>query len=231
MIKKMVKSKLRSESMIQNPYVVGASGRREWNDRYDNMRRSIQSWQRAFFCAIGISVIFALIVVKMANESHVQPFVVETNHGMPYAVKPMTSWNKEDPRLINFAINQFIVNARTVMNDSQAEQSLLNKAYAYSADNTLAFLREFYEQNNPFKLSEKYTVGVTIQNALPLSHETFQVTWDETKRSTQGDQVLEITRWVAHVTYRFGEINPHFMTDNPFGFYITNISWSKSQSV
>lgn len=215
---------------LQNPYVKGAEGKKEWNDRYMNMAKAIRNWQIAFFTAMVVVIIFALVVAKIATESRVQPFIVETNNGMPYAIKAMGSMSSQDQRLINFAINQFIVNARTVVNDTEAEKALLNKVYAFSANNTLGFLQDYFQKNNPFEMASQYNVVVNIVNSLPLSHNTWQITWDETKRSRNGDTVSSVTRWMANVTYKFGDVNPRFMTDNPFGFYVTQISWSQSQA-
>lgn len=218
---------MRSDS-LQNPYVRGAEGRKEWNDRYENMKKSTSTWQKAFFCSMAISLIFALIIVKMAGESRVQPFVVETNKGLPYAVKPLVAMSSHDAHLVNFALNQFIMNARTIINDAQAQKTLLNKVYAYSANNTMSFLHDYYQKNNPFDLSEHTTVTVNIINSLPLSKDTWQITWDETKQGANAS-ILGVTRWMANLTYKFGEVNQRFITDNPFGFYVINVSWSQSQ--
>lgn len=220
----------KKSGILQNPYVAGSEGRKEWNDRYMNMARAIRNWQMAFFTAMVVVILFAIVVARIATESRVQPFVVETNNGMPYAIKPMESISAQDQRLINFAVNQFIVNARTIVSDAEAEKALLNKVYAFSANNTLGFLHDYYQENNPFNLAAQYTVTVNIVNSLPISHDTWQITWDETRRSTNGDNVLGVTRWMANVTYKFGDVNPRFITDNPFGLYVTQISWSQSQS-
>jgi len=214
--------------MISNPYVKGAEGRQEWNDRYDNMRQSISYWRKAFFCAIAMSILFALIMAKMASQSRIEPFVVETNEGVPYAVKAMSSMSLHDERLINFAINQFIINARTILHDTAAEKTLLDKVYAYSANHTLGFLRDFYQKNDPYELSNHYTITVNIINSLPLSHDTWQITWDEIKRSTSDGNMISTTRWMANISYQFGDVNPNFISDNPFGFYITQLSWAQN---
>ncbi len=216
-------------SGIQNPYLLGSEGRKEWNDRYDNLSKSVKSWRMAFFAAILISIIFAIALAKIATESRVQPFVVETTNGMPYAIKHMDQWSLQDQRIINFALNQFIINARTIVNDDEAETALLNKVYAFSANNTINYLRDYFEKNNPLELGSKYTVTVKVVNTLPISHNTWQITWDETKRDASGGNIVGVTRWMANLTYRFGEVNQKFITDNPFGFYVTDLSISQNQ--
>ncbi len=217
------------KSIVNNPFLKGAEGRKEWNDRYMNMAKAIRNWQLAFFAAIAIAVLLTLAVVKIATASRVQPFVVETNQGMPYAIKALPSLSASDQRIINFAINQFIINAKTIVDDTEAEKALLDKVYAYSADNTIPFLHDYYQANNPFDLADQYTVSVTIVNSMPISSHTWQVTWDETKRSSSGT-IMEVSRWMANLTYKFGEVNTKFMNDNPFGLYITQVAWSLSQA-
>lgn len=216
-------------SEIENPHIKGSEGRKEWNDRYGSLKQSNQYWQRAFFCSLVINIIFALVIAKIATQSQIKPFIVETNRGMPYAISVLKNVSNTDPRIINFAANQYIINARSIIHDTTAEKNLLNKVYAYSADQTIPFLEDYYQKNDPFRLSAQYTVSVQIINSFPLSPHTWQVTWDETQRSTLDHQVLKVTRWVAQLTHQFGKINPNFLNDNPFGLYITHITWSQNE--
>jgi type IV secretion system protein VirB5 len=214
----------------ENPYVKGAEGRKEWNDRYMNMSKSIRNWQIAFFAAITMSLVFALFLAKLATQSKIQPYIVETNNGFPLAVKDAELTSVEDKRVINFSINQFIINTRTILNDTDAEKSLLDKVYAYSANNTINFLHEFYQKYNPFNLASKYTTSINIINSMSISKNTWQVMWEETQRSSNDGQVISTTRWIANLTFKFGEVNPKFTNYNPFGLYITDISWSQNQN-
>lgn len=216
-------------SDVENPYTKGSEGRKEWNDRYGNLQKSNRCWQRAFFGSMLINLIFALIIAKIATQSQIKPFIVETNRGMPYAMSALQEVSTSDPRIINFAVNQYIINARSISHDTMAEKSLLNKVYAFSADQAIPFLRDYYQKNDPFRLSAQYTVTVQIINSLPLSPHTWQVTWDETQHNSLDNRVLNVTRWVAQLTYQFGKINPDFINDNPFGVYITHITWSQNE--
>jgi type IV secretion system protein TrbF len=218
-----------NNNTIQNPYINGAEGRKEWNDRYMNLSKAIRNWQIAFLSTSIITILLTLTVAKLATQSKIQPYVVETNGGVPYTIKKVTSISVKDQILINYVVNQFIINAKTILNDSEAEKNLLDKVYAYSAENTLNFLQDFYAKNNPFRLATNCTLSVNIINAMPLSQNTWQVTWDETKRSPNNGTILEITRWMANITYKFGEVNTKFINENPFGIYITDVTWSQSR--
>lgn len=215
----------------QNPYVAGNEGQRQWNDRYLNMAQAIRHWQWAFFTAMAVIIVFSVVLARMAMASKVEPFVVETNHGMPYAIQPMPALSADNERLVNFAMDQFIINARTVLTDTDAQKTLLDKVYAYSADNTLGFLHDYYQTHNPFTAASSYRVTVNIVDALPISRHTWQITWDEVRRTTQGGNVISVTRWMADLTYTLGDVNPTFLDENPFGLYITEVSWSQSLRV
>src|SRR5438309_392415 len=104
-IKQFFKKKPRS----QNPYVKESEGQKVWNDRYFNMKDTIHHWQWAFLGSMIVLIIFAFVIAKMASESRVEPFVVETKDNAPYEVKPMQPLSIKDSRLIHFAVNQFIV--------------------------------------------------------------------------------------------------------------------------
>lgn len=218
-----------NKNIVQNPYVKGAEGRKEWNDRYMNMSKAIRNWQLAFCGLIVITIILSFTVVRVATQSKIKPYVVETNNGVPYAIKKVSDLSEKDQLLINYAINQFVSNAKTILGDATAEKSLLDKVYAYSAENTLNFLQEFYAKNNPFELASTQRVTVSIVNSMPLSKDTWQIIWDETKRSANGDKVLSVSRWMANIVYKFGDVNPKFINDNPFGIYITDVTWSQSR--
>jgi type IV secretion system protein TrbF len=217
------------KNIPQNPYLKDAQGRKEWNDRYMNMAKAIRNWQLAFLGLIIIAIILTFITAKIAMQSKIQPYIIETNEGMPYIVKKTTKISTKDQRLINYIVNQFIINARTILSDNEAEKKLLDKVYAYSAENTLGFLQEFYTKNNPFYLAANYTTDISIINAMPLSQNTWQIIWDETRRSANNGAVLEVLRFMANITYKFGEVNSKFVNENPFGIYITSVTWSQSR--
>lgn len=215
------------KNLLQNPYVLGAEGRKEWNDRYMNMAKSIRNWQLAFGSAMLIILVESLVIAKIASQSRVQPFVVETNQGMPVAIRPVEGVSPSDQKIINFAVNQFVVNAKTVMNDAQAQEQALDKVYAYSAENTIPFLSAYYAKNDPYQLAAQGTVSVEIINSMPISKNAWQVTWDETKRNPSG-QVIGVSRWMGQLTYKIGEVQEKYINNNPFGVYITNVTWSQS---
>jgi len=216
-----------TKTELQNPYVLGAEGRQEWNDRYMNMAKAVKNWQIACAVIAVIAVLQLVVIGKIASESKIQPYVVETSNGMPYAMKPVQGLSEKDQVLVNYVVNRFVINAKTVISDTAAEQAMMEELYAYSAGNSPAVLQDYYTKNNPFKTASDYAVSVNIINALPVSKNTWQITWEETKRQANGGAVVDTSKWEGQFTYQYGEVkNP---TKNPFGIYVTNFSWSQSR--
>ena len=211
----------------ENPYLN--AGRQEWNNCYDNLAKSRRYWQFAFAAAMSLAILLGFFIEKIAQRSSIQPFVIATNEGMPIVLQPAKAVAVTDIHLVNYAMNQFIINARSVINDPEAEKNVLTKVYAYSAKQTKLFLRDFYNAHDPFRIAEQFSISVQIINSLPISNHTWQLTWDETKFPRNGGPAIEKSRWMAQLHYELGAVNPQFITDNPFGIYITEINWSQSQ--
>lgn len=213
----------------ENPF-LGEAGRKEWNDRYGAMAKNIRGWQGAFGLAMLLVAILAIVNVKLSSQSHIQPFAVELNQGVPVAIQPMSSIDVTNPQIVAFFIEHFIENARTVVSDTEAEKNMLNGVYAFAADKTLPFLKEYYTANNPLERAQTQTVTVHVINILPLSTKTFQIIWEETARQSMNGEIIGKTRWIAHLTYqKTGKVNPLHAKENPFGLYITQLTWSQSQ--
>ncbi len=106
-----------------------------------------------------------------------------------------------------------------------AQKALLDKVYAYAANQTLPFLHDYYQTHHPFEMAQQKTIMISIVSSLPISPHLWQVMWDETAHSIDGN-TTHATRWVANVTYQLGEVNPHFINANPFGLYITQLAWT-----
>ena len=220
---------LKTSSVVTNPYVKGAEGQKAWDDRYGNLQQSNQQWRIACLAALLVALSLAGAVAYIATTAKVQPFIVETHEGMPYAITKMTSITMHDQRLMNFTINQFIVNARTVVHDHEAQTALLDKVYAYSANQTLSFLQEHYQKNNPFDIATHATITPQIISSMPLTKDTWQIMWDETEQNIADGNRIKTTRWVANVTVQLSDVNPHFINANPFGLYITQLTWTQAR--
>lgn len=210
-----------------NPYIYDAIGKKIWDDRYLNLSQEIKIWQKANFLLAIITLLLACAIIKYMAASSIKPYVVETTNGLPYAIKEVKGISLSDSRIANFAVNQFIKNVRTIVNDKNVQKALVKKVEAYSAGNIPQFLEKFYEERNPFDPKLGYNVDVKIINTTNIAKNIWQVIWEETKNGKDGE-TIETSRWTADITCKIGQINEKFLEENPFGIYIINLSWSKN---
>lgn len=222
-MKNPFKKLLSLKEPVTNPYVPQQAGRREWNDRYMNLSYAIRNWQLAFLSVAIALILSLLLIAKLISENRIVPFVVETNKGIPISIEKLDALKSRDPMLVNFALNEFIINTRSVVSDHAAQKRILEKAYAYSADDALNFLRDYFEKNNPFEGAGERGVSVSIVSSMPVSPNTWQIIWDETKKEADG--VASNHRYMANIEFKWGKVEPKFLMDNPFGIYVTHLSW------
>lgn len=223
-------SETESQVAEVNPYLLGEYGRREWNDRYQNLAKSIRNWQMVCAMLGSIAIILSVAVAVLAGKNKLQPYAVELNKGMPIAIQPMNPISSKDQLIIYYALTQFITDSRTRLNDTEALRSNLHKAYAFTTGKATDLLTDYYTKHDPFKEAGETTVKVKIINALPLGGHTWQVYWEETRSNASNGQLIGTTSWMANVSYIIGEAEPDKVNENPFGIYVPDFSWSQSST-
>lgn len=210
----------------QNPY-LNHSGKRIWNDRYLNLSQARKHWQYMTIF-LGTANIFLLILIfKLSTASSIRPFVVELSKGMPIGIASSKEGLPDNEKLTEYAINEFITNSRSIVGECEAQKHLLDKTYAFSANDTLNFLREYYTKHNPFEKAETVSVEVNVLNCLKIGKKMWQVTWDEIEKSKEGSSLVNESRFIGTLMIEQTEPNPKFLNINPFGIYVTKLSWTK----
>lgn len=215
-----------SNNPIANPYL---NARREWDERYGDLIKRAKNWQAVAMASVAVAGIASAGIAYIGSQSKIQPFVVVTDQlGSPVAVARPASMNKSkaDQRIIIAQLANWIVNARTISSDSQAQQVLLDKVYAMAGRTSADYLNGFFKQHSPFGSDE--TSHVEIVSVLPQSADTYQVTWIET-RGRQG-QIARKERWKALLTVAQSDElanKPGVALWNPFGLFVKEMSWTK----
>jgi type IV secretion system protein VirB5 len=95
------------------------------------------------------------------------------------------------------------------------------------------FLKPYYEENNPFLRASEVSRTIEPVSFLKQGHSYF-LEWDEETRDIRTKALKSTERWKAvvtihHDTNRTIE-NLKSEILNPFGLYITDLSWSKTSS-
>jgi type IV secretory pathway TrbF-like protein len=210
---------------LESPYVYA---RREWNERYGSYIARTRTWQYVALGSLALSAVLGLALVRVASQAKVQPFVVEVDKlGAAVAIRPADAAYTPDQRIIRFQLANFITNARSVTPDPVVQKRWLDSVYAVASTSSAAFLNDFYKKSDPFNVARTSMVAVDIQTALPLSKDTWQIQWTETKRGLNG-QTDSITRWQAVLNISiFTPTTPQQIVANPTGVVIDQINWTQ----
>ncbi len=113
----------------------------------------------------------------------------------------------------------------TVTADANAQQHLIDRAYAHTRSEAVAFLNRHFQRTNPFEAAARGTRRVEVTSILPVAQDTWQVQWTET--------TFRLSRSTAEAAWQAVlviEQEPPTTTDtllvNPLGLYVTEISWT-----
>jgi type IV secretion system protein VirB5 len=211
----------------ENPYI---SGRREWNERYGDYIASMKSWRAACFGALGVAALAVAGVAYIGAQNRVVPYIVEINKlGDPLGIYPAEVMQKADTRILKAQLGRFVVAWRTVSPDLSVVRRNINELYAMlsSTDPATITMNDWMKEHSPFERAQTETISVELNNLLPISGETWQVEWTETRRSRHGD-TLDVKRWRCSPTIAFKQPKDEAeIMRNPIGLYIKEISFSQ----
>ena len=213
-----------------NPYTVDGIANKETDDRYMNIAISKRNWQLMSFGLLIAVIVMAFQLGNVAVHSKIETRVALVNDGMVInTMRTDELTPTEKAKLVDVFLRRFIVDSRMVSNDEVFEKYALANVYGRVSDQALLYLNEYYQKNDPFMIAGKNTVSVEIVNTTQVSPNTWQIWWDETKRSEPEGTVVGVTRWYAQLSFKQTEPNPEHIKQNPFGIYVTQLTWSKSQ--
>jgi len=209
----------------ENPYL---DARREWTERYGNYIKRAQTWRAVAFLSLGAVCVLTVGLVTLAGQSKVRPFVVEVDKlGAAVAVAPADAAQLPDERIVRFQLAQYLTDARQITSDPVVQKRWLDAVYAISGPAATNFLNKFYKDHDPFEQARNGLVDVEIQSAIPLSKESWQVDWTETKRALTGE-MMDVTRWEAIVRVTtFVPSTEREIIRNPSGVVVTQIGWTQ----
>lgn len=206
--------------------------KQQWNAIYNNADKEKKRWQVIVIIQTLITVILAVGLIILSNKSKIIPYIVEVDSlGRAIYVNKANEFKITDEKIIKSFIYSYITNARSVVTDAVAMKANLTEIYKVSSVNIKQnFLNEYYRTNDPFKTAEKFSIQADPVSFLKQSETSYIVEWKETKfdltnkntGSTLWKAFIEITQTNPKLTSSL-ENNPM----NPFGIYITNLSWSK----
>ncbi len=217
------------KSKENNPY---QQVKQQWNEVFANALASKRNWQVMSFVQSGIILVLIFSLVNLATRSKLIPYIVEVdNLGRAVAYAPAEQIKVLDERVIRAYLFRFVEKSRSVITDAEAMRRNLTEAYKMvTPDVKQNVLNAHYQENNPLEIARTRSRQIIPLSCLKQSKSTFLIEWKEVDRD-MSSKVIGNKQWKALIT--IVRVPPDNETKmkldpmNPFGIFITSLSWSK----
>jgi len=210
---------------IENVYLAA---KEEWNERYGSYISQANIWKKVAFLSLLLAIIAVGGFIYSSSQNKFIPYIVQVNKlGAPISTHRAKATEIKDPKIIKYALAEFINNYRTIYNDKEVQIKMIKEAYNYIESNSPAYnmLSEYYVANPPFNRNNR--VIVRILSVLPLSEKSWQIDWEEKSFGKDGTAIE--TNYYKGVA-KFVILPPTKEKDilkNPIGLFITEFNFNK----
>jgi type IV secretion system protein VirB5 len=201
----------------------------EWDKRIGSAVIQAKNWRLCALVLCGIAFLLVIGLIYQSAKSTVTPYVVEvTKEGLVQAIGPAAQARfRPGGPVLEYFLAQWVQRVRSLPLDPVVAKNQWLEAYAYLRQSAATVLNEIAAKEQPLAKLGKETVSVQVRNVVPLSKDTWQVRWEETRYSREG-AVIETKTMTGSFTV---EIDPPKdeaqLLKNPLGLYIARFSWSK----
>lgn len=220
---------MKNERTQEKPSVY-LTGRVEWEDRHYNLIQAMHTWRRVAVGAITTAVIGVSGLVYVASQHKIVPFLVEFDqHSEPVRIIRAEAPNEPTTNQIRAAIRTWLIGVRWVSADPYAQKEMLEQSYMMTMPASAAYgaLHEYHSANNPYKISDRYTIEVAVNSVTKISGNTWRVEWTETKKSQSGGTESQ-EQWQAAVSTTISAPSTEEqIMKNPVGVFVGDFNWSK----
>lgn len=220
-------SKQHSGTIENNPYL---QSRALWLDIYGNAEDRYKQSRKLNFRLLVLVGLCILGIIYIGSQSKYIPYVVQVQNGQVIYTGAASSSNFDTmkPALAKFFIQDFVKSARSVSVDGYIEKNNQKKSYALTDGAATTELNTFFKERDPYSVVKKRTISVNVNYVNQLPNQAFQVGWTEISRDSQSGQMLYQKQFVGEFDFKWDvpSQSEFILQNNPFGFYVTNISWT-----
>lgn len=205
------------------------NAKQEWMERYGSYVSSAAHWRVVGVMALAVAGLALAGNLYQLRQNKITPYIVEVDKlGNAAAVKPLEAGGIIPRRLIQAEIVNTLTNWRTVTADVDLQKRLVGKLAAYVGGSAHGTIQEWYAANNPFERAKTELVSVDVSGLpLPVSSDSWRVSWRETTRNHQGG-TMDVTTWEATVSViTVPPKNEAQILTNPGGIIITSLNFGK----
>ena len=218
---------------LGNPY---ADARRAHVEQTANDVLSAVSMRRLAAILAATLCLSLLANVVLATTAKFVPVYVHDNaQGQVTYVGPVDGENGPSQSALRAQLADWIANAREISSDPMATRERQRRvaALVMNGSPAQAFLKAYYQQNDPFSLGFQRRVAVDVNFVAPIGASTseYEAEWTEDARGVDGRQLGPLRRFHARFTITLARPSDEAaIYANPLGLFITDLDWVEKVS-
>ena len=199
--------------------------KQHFDDWCGSERTQKTNWQRAFVAStlMNFVLIAGLIYLGTQPKRVVVPVIADPATGALSITRPRAS---DSPIARQTAFTTLVNYWRVVTSDARLQKTYWDSCYHFVGKDSPAnkFMDSWHSEHNPEMRSKKELVSVRITAAMPLSDNSYQVSWEETATPVDGSAEQK-SSWQTVLVYTVTGLpkDPDVAIDNPAGIFITEI--------
>ena len=199
--------------------------KQHFDDWCGSERTQKANWQRAFVTStlMNFVLIAGLIYLGTQPKRVVVPVIADPATGALSITRPRAA---DSPIARQTAFTTFVNYWRVVTSDTRLQKTYWDSCYHFVGKDSPAnkFMDSWHSEHNPEMRSKKELVSVRITAAMPLSDNSYQVSWEETATPVDGSAEQK-SSWQTVLVYTVTGLpkDPDVAIDNPAGIFITEI--------
>ncbi len=211
----------------KNPASPYERAKREWDARLGGARVQARNWRLMAFASMTLAFALAIGLIYQAQQSTIRPYIVEVEPGGEIRRVELADgrYRLTDAQIAMHLV-AFVEKVRSKSTDPIVIRENWLDAYKFVTQNAKITLDSYAEQEDPFADIGTLAKTVEVTNVIKISDTTYQVRWRERvfrRGALQGEE---------HFTGSFSIVQRLPRTDrdlfnNPLGFYIDGLNWSR----
>lgn len=218
------------QEAAQEDLAVFRANKLHFDDWSASERTQKTNWQRFATASMILNFVLAAGVVYLGTlPKHVVVPVAE-NQGTLSIRRPQTADSFSSREI---AFGNFVSYWRVVTSDSRLQKIYWDSCYYFIGKDSPAnkFMDRWHSDHNPEQRAKKELVSIKITATLPLSDNSYQVSWEETATPVEGGPDQK-SSWQAVLVYAItGQPkDPDAAQANPGGIFITEIHATRVNS-
>jgi len=220
----------RAPVRVETPYT---RARAEWDARIGSAAVQSANWRLALICTLSLLGVSFIGIFYLATRASVVPHIVEVDSlGAATYRGPAGSSVTPSEAVVRHELARFIELTRTLSSDAPLLRQRLVDVDKLLTTRAQAAYRQWGKDENPMEQAKTKTTAVEIESAVPLSHDTWQVDWQERAWDRSGNSLGKPVLWramlkVAQMTPK----TPQQMQNNPLGIYIDEFHWNRIEAL